>query len=468
MIVCGQCSHKNESFFKFCLRCGSEIASPAPSIAAAPPAPASLELVRQRAEDAQLRDTVSVPAVVALDAMETKPELIAVTPHAAEEPGSPEDVPDEPELPGDEPVAPGDEPDGPSDAPELPSDEPERPGDEPRAPGDEPELPDEAPEGPDDEPEPPDDEPELPDDAPGLPDDEPSLPEDEPELPDGEPERTDEHGGTYGQAQPAAEIAAPAFTAAPPEPLVSQPMPRAEEEEGPTALGTIPRAAPARVAAVSDRSVVAELVLIGEDGSDGRRFSVFDGITSIGRTGTDIAVPDDAYLSAVHAEVLAASGEMIVRDTGTINGTFLRITEPVAVEHGDTFRIGQELLRFEAIDQLPIEVASSGNDGVEVIGAPLPEDAWGRLVQVVLPDVDGNAYLLRGRFVTLGRERGDIVFPEDGYVSGRHASLARRRDALYLEDLESSNGTYIRLKTDTAVYEGDLLLMGQQLFRVQL
>ena len=69
----------------------------------------------------------------------------------------------------------------------------------------------------------------------------------------------------------------------------------------------------------------------------------------------------------------------------------------------------------------------------------------------------------------IGRERGDILFSEDGYVSGLHCRIAKGTDGkIYLTDVGSSNGTFIRLRAERVVNRGDILLMGQQLFRVDL
>ena len=68
----------------------------------------------------------------------------------------------------------------------------------------------------------------------------------------------------------------------------------------------------------------------------------------------------------------------------------------------------------------------------------------------------------------MGRERGDVLFPEDGYVSGLHCRLAVENGKATLTDLGSSNGTFVRLKEETEVRTGDVLLMGQQLFRVTM
>ena len=69
--------------------------------------------------------------------------------------------------------------------------------------------------------------------------------------------------------------------------------------------------------------------------------------------------------------------------------------------------------------------------------------------------------------IYLGRDRGQITFPKDGYVSGCHAVVARRDGRVFLKDLGSSNGTYVRLKEEVALNDGDHLLIGQQLLRVE-
>ena len=69
-------------------------------------------------------------------------------------------------------------------------------------------------------------------------------------------------------------------------------------------------------------------------------------------------------------------------------------------------------------------------DGTEIMGTPNP-GFWGRLSVIVGRDVDGSAFPLFGDAIVLGRERGDILFPEDGYVSGTHARISLRDEQVY-------------------------------------
>jgi hypothetical protein len=132
----------------------------------------------------------------------------------------------------------------------------------------------------------------------------------------------------------------------------------------------------------------------------------------------------------------------------------------------DMFRIGQEIIKYEPLTSQPV-----GADGVQRLGSP-SKGYVGRIALVIGRDVTGNAFPIPETGVHLGRERGDVLFPEDGYVSGLHCRLSweplpsGHGGRLMLTDLGSSNGSFFRLREETDIKSGDILLMGQQLFRV--
>jgi len=202
-----------------------------------------------------------------------------------------------------------------------------------------------------------------------------------------------------------------------------------------------------------------KLVLIRPDGTEGGSQPLSEGETLVGR-GLGAMFDGDAYLSPRHAQVVLNAAGLVVRDLHSLNGVFMKLADEEEIASGTIFRIGQELLRFDAIQPpMPLE------DGTEVMGSPNP-GFWGRLVVIVGRDVDGSAFPLFGDAVVLGRERGDILFPEDGYVSGTHARISFRDGRAYLADLGSSNGTFLRALGERPVQSGSFLLMGQQLFKV--
>jgi pSer/pThr/pTyr-binding forkhead associated (FHA) protein len=210
---------------------------------------------------------------------------------------------------------------------------------------------------------------------------------------------------------------------------------------------------------VSASAAHGRLVLIRPDGTEGGVHPLGEGENAIGR-GLGPLFDADGYLSPHHAEIVLNAAGVVVRDTNSLNGVYVKLTEEEELVDGDIFRIGQELLRFDEIrPPMPLE------DGTDIMGSPNP-GYWGRLALIVGKDQDGSAFPLFGDAVTLGRERGDILFPEDGYVSGQHARVALRDGRFWLVDLGSSNGTFLRVHGERAIKSGASILMGQQLFRI--
>jgi pSer/pThr/pTyr-binding forkhead associated (FHA) protein len=204
------------------------------------------------------------------------------------------------------------------------------------------------------------------------------------------------------------------------------------------------------------------LTALRADGSEAGTFQLPNSTGIIGReTGGIFA--GDSYLSPRHASLRAAGpGKAIVRDEGSLNGVYKKLARdvPVELKPTDIFRIGQEIIRFE-----PLTTQPPGPDGVERLGAP-SKGYVGRIALVIGREETGNAFPIPESGVHLGRERGDVLFPEDGYVSGLHCRLSWDGQKLFLTDLGSSNGTFVRLTGEAEVRTGDVLLMGEQLFRM--
>jgi pSer/pThr/pTyr-binding forkhead associated (FHA) protein len=203
---------------------------------------------------------------------------------------------------------------------------------------------------------------------------------------------------------------------------------------------------------------VGNLSLIRPDGTEGGSHPLCAPDTVIGR-GSGALFDNDSYLSPQHARFSFSDGQMILEDAGSLNGVFVRITQEEPLGDGDVFRIGQELLRFDVIRD-----PETMDDGTEIMGSPNP-GYWGRLSIIVGPGIEGSAFPLMGDEIVLGRERGDILFSDDGYVSGTHAKISIREDGYFLTDLGSSNGTFVQLVQPRLMPTGTFVLMGQQLFR---
>jgi pSer/pThr/pTyr-binding forkhead associated (FHA) protein len=220
--------------------------------------------------------------------------------------------------------------------------------------------------------------------------------------------------------------------------------------------------APAVAEAPKRASTRARLILIQPDGSEGEMFPLSSGATLIGRSSGGIFA-NDAYLSPEHAEFRFEGDQLVVKDMESLNGVYIRIEPDVPIElfDGSVFRVGQEILRFDG-PTAPEPAA----DGTQHMGSP-HRGYLGRISLLVGRDTTGNSYPIPPQGIHLGRERGDVVFPEDGYVSGLHCRVHSEVGHVFLTDIGSSNGTFVRVSNESYVPQGTFVLMGQQLFRAE-
>jgi hypothetical protein len=90
----------------------------------------------------------------------------------------------------------------------------------------------------------------------------------------------------------------------------------------------------------------------------------------------------------------------------------------------------------------------------------------GRLVVVSSPTFeDGEIFTLDSHPLTIGRAvNNDVSMPDDEYASGRHARVEPRRDGIWVEDIGSTNGTFvngIRLTRERKLTPGDVVRVGE-------
>jgi len=182
---------------------------------------------------------------------------------------------------------------------------------------------------------------------------------------------------------------------------------------------------------------------------------------SCGKRG-DIALDEDPFVSDTQARFFFSGGRLAIEDVGGGNGVFLRLHKELELPVGGELRLGRQRLVLE-----PVPALSPGPGGTTLWGSADPGYRF-RLVQMLEGGIRGAAFPLKDGENPLGREAGEITFPTDGFVSSRHASLVVRQDRVFIQDVGSSNGTFIRLSAPTFVENGDHLLIGRELLRVEL
>ncbi len=94
-----------------------------------------------------------------------------------------------------------------------------------------------------------------------------------------------------------------------------------------------------------------------------------------------------------------------------------------------------------------------------------PARPAGRLLIVRSPELPPGTAIEIGRDLVAGRDEAlDIPLGADGYASGRHARFARGQKGDVVEDLRSTNGTFVngdRVTGTRRLRAGDVVTIGQ-------
>jgi pSer/pThr/pTyr-binding forkhead associated (FHA) protein len=207
----------------------------------------------------------------------------------------------------------------------------------------------------------------------------------------------------------------------------------------------------------------AKLILIRGEGVEGLSYQLNAEQHVVGRNG-QLVFPDDPFVSPRHANLFYRNGKLVVRDEGSLNGVFWRVSSSVELIPGDYFLAGEQLFRCEGA---PRPGDGPAPDGTYFYTSPKHQTQF-KIVQVLEGGAAGMAVCARTTSLQIGREGSDLNFPTDLYMSASHCRVDEAGGKLTLTDLNSRNGTYVRLKTERELGHGDYLFIGRKLLRVEI
>ena len=116
----------------------------------------------------------------------------------------------------------------------------------------------------------------------------------------------------------------------------------------------------------------------------------------------------------------------------------------------------------------PVASPARGWGGAKAAGGNA-KTAGGRLRVIEPAETKGQTYDL-GEELTVGRAGGCQITLDDTFVSQLHARVFRRDGQLFVEDLGSTNGTFLNRKKVTApiaIRKGDRLQIGKTVMELQ-
>ena len=222
-----------------------------------------------------------------------------------------------------------------------------------------------------------------------------------------------------------------------------------------------------RRASVATAGGPIRLVLIDDAGAPLQQFERTGRDTTIGRLDGDIRFPDDAFLSPLHAKISWEQNELVVRDLGSRNGTWVFLEAPHRLLDGDLLLIGSQVMRFRRLGYPGPNPPDA--DATRRMGSLIPSADIASLTQL---RSDGSSrdvlQLSPGRDVLIGREQGDWIFPYDPSMSAKHA-VVRSEDADFVVlDAASRNGVALAARGDIPLRHNSRVLVGDKLLRIEL
>jgi pSer/pThr/pTyr-binding forkhead associated (FHA) protein len=264
--------------------------------------------------------------------------------------------------------------------------------------------------------------------------------------------------GTRLGAEALSEAAAPRVAAVPP---------AASNRSTDRMVETNPVGQPMAAAIrVGQQQVGFRLVVVHRDGTDGIAYNLLGDQIDIGRTEGDLLF-EDPHLAPRHARVVASLTGRVLTPLESRNGVYVRLRGPIDLQDGDHLLVGKQVLKFELLTDAERSLRPALEHGVVVFGTPV-RPPWARLRQVTPAAVTRDVFHLTRPDIVLGRETADLVFSDDEFMSRRHAQVSFRNGRGHLEDLGSSNGTFLRLRGPHGLISGDLIRLGDELLRFEI
>jgi ABC-2 type transport system ATP-binding protein len=217
---------------------------------------------------------------------------------------------------------------------------------------------------------------------------------------------------------------------------------------------------------------VSDVILAIVEGLDSGQEFPLTGTTLIGRGPDADVVVGDTEVSTRHASLVLVDGGVSLEDHGSTNGTFVngrRVTGSQELQAGDRIQLGSTVIEVRGLapapaPSQPVAAPSQVTRVKQIPTLPLLAFSAGQRAGTEVPV---------GEQVVVGRDPGaaNVVLDEDPEVSRRHASFSPAGAGLIVQDLGSTNGTFVnghRLEHAVTVSTGDRVQIGETIIDVRL
>ncbi len=184
-------------------------------------------------------------------------------------------------------------------------------------------------------------------------------------------------------------------------------------------------------------------------------------------------------VSRRHARLVRTEQGYQLEDLGSSNGTFVngnQLAAPLMLKNGDEVRLGPGAVfvyqqpaalsaptRGAPAEQPPTRVEIPKTEGAARAGEAPPASSLPRL-RLSVSGGEPRIHTLNQPEVTFGRVASNEIVIENPDISRRHARLVRIENRYQIEDLGSSNGTFVNgelISAPRLLHPGDQVRLGQ-------
>ena len=179
----------------------------------------------------------------------------------------------------------------------------------------------------------------------------------------------------------------------------------------------------------------------------------------------DIVIENDA-VSGKHAIIIAKEDEYYIKDLNSTNGTFVnkKKINSHMLKDEDIITVGKHELVFKMTDEGGLErmdVPKLSNGTIsrdktsaldtmghrEIMAKNIYDSSKATLLIFKFKGKQIRKYVLKhDKQLTIGRLPDNDIVIENDAVSGKHAIIITKDDEYYIEDLNSTNGTFVNKK----------------------
>jgi class 3 adenylate cyclase/pSer/pThr/pTyr-binding forkhead associated (FHA) protein len=225
-----------------------------------------------------------------------------------------------------------------------------------------------------------------------------------------------------------------------------------------------PHTAPPHTMLVKARPASAlphmKLLHIGPDGVVKAEIPLQQSLV-IGRSVGGLTFPHDAGLQPRHAALTVENGQVFIHAEGEAE-SYYSVVGTYTLLDGDLVKMGKHTFRYAAKTDALSRAAAIGTrigDLASQLAAPVAE--------LIGTDDAAQHYSLDREEITFGRSHATYAFPQDPLMSRAHARVYHRGEDFFIEDLESRNGTFLKVRGKVPLAFGTRLHMAGQVFQLE-